>query len=97
MPQTLDIAEIAAKYDGLTGSDISNAILNAAFRAARKRETSVPSEYFYAAVEDILHSKAANQEREPKTTVRPVSEAYVKEQLSKGKVENPSKMMGEGV
>lgn len=96
LPNNLDIAEIAAKYDGLTGSDISNAILNAAFRAARKRETSVPSEYFYAAVEDILHSKEANREREPKTTVRPVSEAYVKEQLAKGKVENPSKMMGEG-
>ena len=97
LPNSLDIAEIAAKYDGLTGSDISNAVLNAAFRAARKRQTGVPTDYFYAAVEDILHSKAANQEREPKTTVRPVSEEYVKEQLAKGKVENPSKMMEEGV
>ena len=88
LPQSLDIADIAARYDGLTGSDISNAVLNAAFRAARKKERSVPSEYFYEAVEDILRSKEANQEREPKTTVRPVSEEYVKEQLSKGKMEN---------
>ena len=87
LPHDLDTSEIAAKYDGVTGSDISNAVLNAAFRAARKRETRVPRAYFFEAVEDILHSKKANQGRthETETTVRPVSEEYVKEQLAKGK------------
>lgn len=87
LPHDLDTSEIAAKYDDVTGSDISNAVLNAAFRAARKRETRVPRAYFFEAVEDILHSKKANQGRthETETTVRPVSEEYVKEQLAKGK------------
>lgn len=39
MPNNVDIDEVAEKYDGITGSDISNAILNAAFKAARKKRT----------------------------------------------------------
>ena len=33
--ENLDIDELAEKFDGLSGSDISNAVLNAAFKAAR--------------------------------------------------------------
>lgn len=33
--ENLDVAELADKYEGLSGSDISNAVLNAAFKAAR--------------------------------------------------------------
>lgn len=33
--ENLDIDELAGKFDGLSGSDISNAVLNAAFKAAR--------------------------------------------------------------
>ena len=33
--ENLDIDELAGKFEGLSGSDISNAVLNAAFKAAR--------------------------------------------------------------
>lgn len=33
--ENLDVEELANKYEGLSGSDISNAVLNAAFKAAR--------------------------------------------------------------
>jgi SpoVK/Ycf46/Vps4 family AAA+-type ATPase len=33
--ENLDIDELARKFDGLSGSDISNSVLNAAFKAAR--------------------------------------------------------------
>ena len=33
--ENLDVEELAKKFDGLSGSDISNAVLNAAFKAAR--------------------------------------------------------------
>ena len=33
--ENLDVDELAEKFDGLSGSDISNAVLNAAFKAAR--------------------------------------------------------------
>ena len=33
--KNLDIDELAEKFDGISGSDISNAVLNAAFKAAR--------------------------------------------------------------
>ena len=35
VPNNLDFDELAKKYDGISGSDISNAMLNAAFKAAR--------------------------------------------------------------
>lgn len=61
MPNDLDIEAIARKYDGLSGSDISNAILNAAFIAARHGEYLVKKAYFYTAVEEIIESKKANK------------------------------------
>lgn len=87
LPHDLDIMTIAAKYDGLSGSDISNAVLTAAFRAARSGDKTVPVSYFQEAAEDILHSKQANEKRSVKTTIlppEPVSEEYVKSQLAKG-------------
>ena len=61
MPNDLDIEAIARKYDGLSGSDISNAILNAAFIAARHGEYLVKKACFYTAVEEIIESKKANK------------------------------------
>lgn len=82
MPTDLDFNEIAKKYDGVSGSDISNAVLIAAFKAARKRLNMVKKELFFMAVEDILHSKEANEKNGVTVTKRHVSEEYVKKQLN---------------
>ena len=83
MPNNIDIDELAKKYDGLSGSDISNAVLMAAFKAARQKAELVDKSLVYEAVEETLASKNANKG----VTVekREVSEEYVKDQVAKGK------------
>ncbi len=83
MPNNIDIDELAEKYEGLSGSDISNAVLMAAFKAARQNAELVDKSLVFEAVEETLASKNANKG----VTVekRVVSEDYVKEQLAKGK------------
>lgn len=81
MPNNVDIDELASKYDGISGSDIANAVLMAAFKAARLKVRIVFKEYIFEAVESTLASKNANSG----VTVerRVVSENYVKEQAAK--------------
>ena len=83
MPNNIDIDELAEKYDGLSGSDISNAVLMAAFKAARQNAELVDKSLVFEAVEETLASKNANKG----VTVekRVVSEEYAKEQVAKGK------------
>ncbi len=83
MPNNIDIDELAEKYEGLSGSDISNAVLMAAFKAARQNAEIVDKSLVFEAVEETLASKNANKG----VTVekRVVSEEYVKEQVAKGK------------
>ena len=83
MPTDLKVEDIAKKYEGISGSDISNAVLNAAFRAARKRNYKVPKDYFYQAVEEILESKKANQEGDTTVTKRIISKEEYDEKVSK--------------
>ena len=45
MPTDLKPEEIATKFEGISGSDISNAVLNGAFRAARQKLKYVPANY----------------------------------------------------
>lgn len=81
MPNNVDIEELAEKYDGISGSDIANAVLMAAFKAARLKARIVFKEYIFEAVESTLASKKANA---PVTVERRVvSEDYVKEQAAK--------------
>lgn len=82
MPNNIDIDEISEKYDGLSGSDISNAVLMAAFKAARQNSKLVDKNFVFEMVEETLASKNANKG----VTVekREVSEEYVKEQVAKG-------------
>ena len=89
MPTDVDFDEIAEKFDGISGSDISNAVLNAAFKAARRKFKSVSKELFFEAINDILASRAANSKNEVTVTKRFVSEEYVQAQLNK----NTSKEM----
>ena len=84
MPNNIDIDELAEKYDGISGSDISNAVLIAAFKAARQNAYLVDKSLVFEAVEETLASKQANAGN---VTVekRVVSEEYVKERLAAGK------------
>ena len=88
MPLTLPKYELAARlaeqFEGISGGDISNAVLNAAFMAARHGEHHISEDYFERAVKSILVSKKANQKKSDVTvTKRAVSEEYVKKQLGK--------------
>ena len=60
VPNNLDFDELAKKFDGISGSDISNAILNAAFKAARLKLDELDKNLVFEAVENILASKRAN-------------------------------------
>lgn len=83
MPTDLDYKEIAQKYDGISGSDISNAVLNAAFKTARQKSRFVSKEYIFKAIEDIIDSKKANEKNDTVVTKRKVSEEYVRQELKK--------------
>jgi ATP-dependent Zn protease len=60
MPNNIDVDEIAAKYDGISGSDIANAVLMAAFKAARQNAELVDKSLVFEAIESTLASKNAN-------------------------------------
>lgn len=60
MPAAVSIDEIAEKYDGISGSDISNAVLKAALKAAKNDEATIPQPYFEEAAKEIVESKNAN-------------------------------------
>ena len=60
MPADVRIDEIADNYDGISGSDISNAVLKAALKAAKNDEATIPQRYFEEAVKEIVDSKNAN-------------------------------------
>ena len=60
VPNNLDFDELAKKFDGISGSDISNAMLNAAFKAARLKLDELDKNLVFEAVENILESKRAN-------------------------------------
>lgn len=81
MPTDVDVQELATKYSGISGSDISNAVLNASLRAARLNEPLVQHTYFAEAIERIISSKADNNGLGELVSRRTVSEEYVKEQF----------------
>ena len=60
VPNNLDFDEIAKKFDKISGSDIANAMLNAAFKAARLKLDELDKNLVFEAVENILTSKRAN-------------------------------------
>ncbi len=59
-PNNIDIDKLASDYDGLTGSDIATAMLNAAFKAARLNATEIDEALVREMIENILESRAAN-------------------------------------
>lgn len=84
MPNEIDIEKLARDYEGVSGSDIANAVLMAAFKSARQRENTVAHCRAEEAIKGILESRKANERRAVKTEKRIVSEDYVRKQLEKG-------------
>lgn len=81
LPHNVNFFEISQRFEGLSGSDISNAVLMAAFAAARKNESVVSNSYFEEAIQNILKSKKENK-GDIKVTDRIVTEDYVKSKLN---------------
>lgn len=81
MPTNADIRDLAVKYDKVSGSDISNAVLSASLRAARLNEDYVHHDYFEEAIERIKTSKSDNAGLGTLDSRRTVSEDYVKSQF----------------
>ena len=86
LPNTIDIDALAEKYDGLSGSDIANAVLMACFKAARSNATKVEHAIVCEMVDKALASKRANQAQsgELKWQKREVTEEYVKAHVADG-------------
>lgn len=83
MPADVRIDEIAENYDGISGSDISNAVLKAELKAAKNDEATIPQRYFEEAVKEIVESKNANAASEEHTRRYPVKEGDVPEEIVK--------------
>lgn len=85
MPNNVDIQKIACKYTDISGSDISNAVMNAAFKAARLNKDNVDEEYFYEAIQNIIKSKKENKSSSVEIiSEKIVTEDYVNKVLKKG-------------
>ena len=65
MPNNLNIKKMSLASDGLTGSDISNVILMAAFKAARQHSEIVEDKFVIDMIENVLASKRANSKLQP--------------------------------
>ncbi|MCQ2362578.1 MAG: ATP-binding protein [Acidaminococcaceae bacterium] len=63
LPNDFNIGELTGLSDGLSGSDISNAVLNAAFSAAREKSEIVHQKYIEDAIKNIKESKIANSKK----------------------------------
>ena len=85
LPNNINIDKLAANYEGISGSDISNAMLNAAFKAARQNANSLDEKLVCEAIESIIDSKAANAKTQGglKVSRREISEAEYKRLTAK--------------
>lgn len=83
IPHSIDILEVAGKYDGITGSDISNALVNSALKAARNGEESLKQEDFENSISKILNAKKANIGPKVSVTESEVTEEYAMSQIKR--------------
>ncbi len=87
LPHSFNLDELVNASSGLSGSDISNAILLAAFAAKTDRRQAVSHEDLISKINSIRKSKDENaMKKQSKTEVtqRIVSEDYVKSQIESG-------------
>lgn len=83
MPNSIDIEMLSKNYEGLSGSDISNAVLLGAFKAARHNQQIVTNADIVEQVEGILMGKKANEKYKTTVERREVTETYAKAQMAK--------------
>lgn len=81
LPTNASVINLAEKYEGISGSDIANAVFSAAIKAARLGVDVVDTTFFEDAVESIMKAKKENAGLRETVTKRVVTEQYVKEQL----------------
>ena len=60
MPVNVDSHKLAEEYNGLSGSDISTAVMKAALNAAKNNSAAVTESDFRLAIDSIVASKKAN-------------------------------------
>ena len=83
MPNNANIKELAKNYENVSGSDISNAVMTAALKAARLEKAYVENQYFHESIKNIIDSKEENKGNSNVTiSERFVSEGYAKSQLN---------------
>lgn len=80
-PNNVDYELIADKYLGVTGSDISNALLTSSLSVARAGTDFITNEVFEDAIENILKSKEDNNPKVISVEERSVTEDYVRSQI----------------
>ena len=83
MPCTPDFAALAEKYPGVSGSDISNAVFNAAVSAARDGAVTVDQSRFEKAIARILAVKTENAGNRIYISERAVSSEEVPEYIKR--------------
>ena len=81
MPTNVNIKKLSAKYEGISGSDISNAVFHATLKAARLNRDVVEHVYFEEAIEKIISSRVDNEGIGNPILKRTVDEEYVKKQF----------------
>lgn len=86
LPHSIDIDLIAQQSEQLSGSDIANSVLLAAFSAKTEQQDSVSHQNLLDKVQAIQKSKEANSNKQNKilkVEQREVSEEYALQQLNK--------------
>lgn len=81
MPCTADCADLAKKFDGISGSDISNAVFIAAVQAARYGESKVTTERLESAIQSSIEVKKANSGNQVQVSSRILKEDEVRKEL----------------
>lgn len=81
MPAEINYEMIAEKYENISGADIANAVVSAAFRAVTEKKQKITQEYFERAISDIISAKRCNQPSIASIETRAVSAAYARQQL----------------
>ncbi|MFC0820695.1 ATP-binding protein [Moraxella marmotae] len=85
LPHRIDVDKLIASSEGLSGSDIANAMLLAAFSAKSDQRDFVSHEDLESKIQSILQSKRVNANNSIiDVKQRIVSEEYVKSQLEHG-------------
>lgn len=88
IPNTIDIALVAQKCDGISGSDIANALINSAIRSARLNKNILSQEDFVGAIEKIKTAKKANSPIKVSVVQRDVTEEYAMNQIKRNGEKN---------